>query len=420
MAEEYDSNPYNLRERKFSKLKSVRKGSEHKKSNREQRQSAKNWYGKYADDLQSSSTDDEKSRPTISNKPKNRKQKLKSSDSTTSQKHATPQSEQIHADPVDVFAGRRDTEQSDNRASGFQSPVHSSAPAEPDVTTAHHEPAAADVTELNHPGRTPADLAHRVDATAHHNTDCTDARSHSSALESDRSAHRHGARPKIYPARLDSTTEDHHQQLKETEGAQASARPPITPLLRPPFFQFYERYTSPNRSSADFFRDQPTRTRNIAEHPTPERRISDSENETEVNQNRDSRLQDSNSQPSEVEGHQGHEGQLQLNSTDTSEGHVSDHRGDVSDHRGAPSDISGDASYHSHAPGDNSHHSFDHASDTSDRTDHSDTDSSLAHEELQDVMANNNRLLAAVATRPELFDGKKPEKAQQWWNSVDR
>ena len=35
-------------------------------------------------------------------------------------------------------------------------------------------------------------------------------------------------------------------------------------------------------------------------------------------------------------------------------------------------------------------------------------------------MAHNNLLLAAVAVRPETFDGKAPEKARQWWNAFNR
>ena len=35
-------------------------------------------------------------------------------------------------------------------------------------------------------------------------------------------------------------------------------------------------------------------------------------------------------------------------------------------------------------------------------------------------MAHNNLLLAAVAVRPELFDGKNPEKGRQWWNAFNR
>ena len=35
-------------------------------------------------------------------------------------------------------------------------------------------------------------------------------------------------------------------------------------------------------------------------------------------------------------------------------------------------------------------------------------------------MAHNNLLLAAVAVRPESFDGKNLEKSQQWWNAFNR
>ena len=36
------------------------------------------------------------------------------------------------------------------------------------------------------------------------------------------------------------------------------------------------------------------------------------------------------------------------------------------------------------------------------------------------IMAHNNLLLAAVAVRPESFDGKNPEKGRQWWNAFNR
>ena len=384
MAEQDDPNPYNLRERKFPKLKSVSRKSEHAKANRKQRQTAQNWYGRYADDVQLSSSDDEKSRPTKSSKPKTKKQTIKSADSTTSQKYFTPPSELAHADPVDVFTGPRDSQSPDNHAPGFQSPTDSGAPAEPDITTAHHAPTAVDVTQLNDPDHAPVDLAQAADATAQHNTDL---RKPDRALEFDSSEH-HGARPKIYPARFIFPTDEQREQFEETDGAHASAHPPVAPFLRPPLFQFYATYTSPRRSSAELFRGQARRTQDIQPHPQPGPRDSDSEAEHAVQLIGFRTRQDSNSQTSEGEGQQGH---APRNRTNTSEGHISDHSGDTSDHRG----------------------------DSSDSTDHSDTDSFLTDDDHRDIMANN-RLLAAVATRPELFDGKKPEKAQQWWNSVDR
>ena len=252
------------------------------------------------------------------------------------------------------------------------------------TSTAHHAPTAVDVTQLNYPDHAPVDLAQAAGATAQHNTDL---RKPDRALEFDSSEH-HGARPKIYPARFIFPTDEQREQFEETDGAHASAHPPVAPFLRPPLFQFYATYTSPRRSSAELFRGQARRTQDIQPHPQPGPRDSDSEAEHAVQLIGFRTRQDSNSQTSEGEGQQGH---APRNRTNTSEGHISDHSGDTSDHRG----------------------------DSSDSTDHSDTDSFLTDDDHRDIMANN-RLLAAVATRPELFDGKKPEKAQQWWNSVDR
>jgi hypothetical protein len=35
-------------------------------------------------------------------------------------------------------------------------------------------------------------------------------------------------------------------------------------------------------------------------------------------------------------------------------------------------------------------------------------------------MAQDGRLIAAVALRPNPFDGLKPEKSKQWWKSFER
>lgn len=60
----------------------------------------------------------------------------------------------------------------------------------------------------------------------------------------------------------------------------------------------------------------------------------------------------------------------------------------------------------------------DSASTSDDTTQPTDDTTSIGSSE----MANNqdNRLLAAVAMRPTMFNGKKTEKARQWWSAFDR
>ena len=379
MADSGESNPYYLRERKQPKLKSKQRKWEQQKNQRAQRHRATDEQRRYADEIQSNSSDEEKLHSGKNTKPKSKKQTIKSTDSTTSQQYFTPPSEQIPADPINVPAASNYSQQKQFHASLFQILHESGAPADPDVFTPNQEPAATDVTQFINQDNASADFALLAGATANQNTGGFDVNKKREPFSFDQ---QRGACSKISPARLILPTGTQREQTEERVWTQSRVLPPISPFFRSQHYTYraaaLENNPVTTLHSPQHPRDSPTQiTAGHGDSAYAAERID--------NRAHDGATEESDSQQSEVEGQ---DDRLQRNPGNISASHSSD--------------------------------TVDNISDTSDNSDHSDTDPNLADEDGDAGDMANNRLLAAVATRPSLFDGLKPEKARQWWNSVDR